>query len=313
MPITASADPAWGSVLLDIDLSGSAGVWFITVTRTNNTTGAVDLVRSGDHIVAPGGFLAVYDLEAPLGTSVTYTAQAYTYLDVATGSPAQATVTSPDLSPLLAWVKSWDEPGASLPLQVSTVGFLPRKRKVARYDVIGRSNPVVHSFGLSGREGFIEVNALDWTTIDAVEELFAQDRLLIQFSPSLHIPDAFVAAGDMQPTVIGPRQGEAQKWRVDVTEMDRPSTEGWPLMAPGVTWESQATAFDSYTDAAAQFDSWSEYATQSAEASVVTGDVHGVDNGDGTITWTGTDVIDNGDGTYTLNGVTANGLNIFTV
>jgi hypothetical protein len=84
-------------------------------------------------------------------------------------------------------------------------------------------------------------------------------------------------------------------------------------MVPGVSWESQAAVYASWTEVAAEFDSWSEYATRGAQPLPVTGDVTGIDNGDGTITWVGTDVIDNGDGTYTLIGVSATGSGSFTV
>lgn len=314
MPLTATARDTWGAVELDVDLSSTSNPWLIQITRTNNATGEAAVVRSGDMIVSPGGYLRAYDMEAPLGTSLTYSAQAYTYLEVATGSPATATVTSPDLALNLAWVKAIDSPELSRAIKVAA-DVLPQKRKQSRFDVIGRPNPVVHSYGLGGREGTLNIFADDWDDIDAIGDLVAEDRLLVQFSPSLHIPDLFCAVGDIAPNVMGGRQIHLQTWRIGVVEIDRPSTVDSPLRVPGVSWASQAAVFSSYTAAAADLTSWSDYASQDGATPLppVTGDVVGVDNGDGTITWSGTDVIDNGDGTYTLNGVTAYGPGEFTV
>jgi hypothetical protein len=261
MPLTATNDTTWASVKLSVDLSGVSSPWFVTITRKNNVTGELAKVRSADLTAAGGGILLAYDHECPLGVSCTYSAQAYTAVGAATGSPATATVTTPNVTDGgIAWLKSIDNPSLSLSLRVFAAGFLGRRNRTQEFQVINRTNPVVQSFGLSGRKGPIEVTAKTWATIDAAVKLFNEKQILVQFAPTSHIPDLYAAVGDVQPLVFGPRSQQFQRFQVDLTEIDRPSTTNDPLRIPGVSWTSQAATFATYTAAAAARTSWSDYA-----------------------------------------------------
>jgi hypothetical protein len=266
VPITATSRPTWGAVELDVDLSAVSLPWYITVTRTNNVTLEAVIVRSGDLVVSPGGIVTVYDFEAPLNTSLTYSAQAYTYVGATTGAATTTTITSPNTtSSAYVWLKSFDNPSLSRQLTIANIGFLTRKRTQAKYQPLGvtgglQPKPIVHSFGLAAREGPLEVNALTWADIDGLGALSVQNFGLVQFDPALHITDMFVAYGDVAPNVHGPRAGQAQTWTINLTEIARPSTVGYPLMIPGVSWTSTAAAFASYTALAAARTNWLDVA-----------------------------------------------------
>jgi hypothetical protein len=248
--LTATADSTWAGVRLYVDLVSVATALYVTVTRTD-PDGTQSTVRSGDLTPIPGGTTLAFDFEAPLGAAVTYSAQGYVSAGVTAGSPVTAGVTVPTTAAMNAWVKSLDAPVLSKSLPVTVNGPWARKRVLQEMKALGRPNKVVHSFGLTGREGDLEVAVFTAADVAAVENLFEQDRLLIQFPPAALMADLFCQAGDLEPVAVGPRATNAQKWRTHVIETDRPPTAGSTLLYPGSSYTTGAATWASYTAVAA--------------------------------------------------------------
>lgn len=263
MPLTADVVGGWGGVELIADLSANTPVpALIRVTRTNSATGETVTVRGADPVYSPGGVAYGFDHEAPLGVVVTYSAQGYTAADVATGAPVEAVLSTSTVAAHMAWVKSITEPSLSRVLMVAAIGPLARRRRRETFEVLGRSNLVTQSRGLSGREGRLEVLALSMTEADDIDALLSQDTLLVQFPPQLGILDLYASVGDVTPTPVGPRRMAVQRWETTITEKDRPSTAGSGLRAPGWSWDAAAATWADWGAVAAARASWVALASE---------------------------------------------------
>jgi hypothetical protein len=86
------------------------------------------------------------------------------------------------------------------------------------------------------------------------------DRLLIQFPPSVLMPDLYCQSGDLDPVAVGPRAVAAQRWTTHLIETDRPATAGSTLQYPGTSYTAAAVTYASYTAVAAAKTTYQDWA-----------------------------------------------------
>lgn len=235
--ITATANPADASVSLT---AGSlSGVATISITR-NNPDGSVSPVRGATSYATNGATtLAFFDFEAPLDQLVTYTLT----LDV--GSPVTSSGVTIVTDGGTYWLKNISQQTLSATVEVIDLGKVTRPARVlARYDVLGRANPVVVSDVRGGRVGAMVIASYELAEAADIRALFAHGfTLFLQAPASTNFPDMYFVAGDVEELWAGMSDSTVRLWTVPYTEVDSPTDA---LVSLGANSWAQVALFGSW-------------------------------------------------------------------
>lgn len=240
--ITATPDPATGSVLLDIAKTA-------TVARVlrRDVNGTVEVRPMVDQLPSTGaGRLLLTDYEAAAGLNI------YTVDDGGAGATATATLTI-------------DEPWLMVPImphyarQVETVTDYAAQRETQGtvHQVPGRTDPLVTITPLTLRTGTIEFYARTVAQAQTMEAVFGRGEVVMlkQRVPGLDM--YFIASR----TAVEPHsaQGEDRtRWRVQATYTEVLRPVGPQSGALGWTYAALAGAYTSYAAAHAAYATYND-------------------------------------------------------
>lgn len=266
---TAVVDTTYAGVILGVDYTAgtpygsAADVRKVRIMRQDPGGAAAVPVRSADTAWAIEGVGAAYDHEAPLGVAVVYAATAI-LADGSEGPTSSLSVTVPEPDPPAdVWIKSIDTPGLSA--RVTVVSW-PQLSWATRQDSAtpqGSRYPAVAQDVYAAATSSIVVDAEGAAIATMRDLLLAGGVLLLQTRTDYHRPDQFVVFGNVQGDLDGAPDG-AWSFTADVTEVERPATEGQPMRMPGWSYDILAAQYATYDAAAATFATYQALATNGA-------------------------------------------------
>lgn len=242
--LTAILDPLHAGVRLKADFS-ALGTRPLKVQFLRDGTP----VRSGDLAWAPGGIAVAYDHEAPLGVALSWTAVPVN-ADGSTGTPSSAaTLSMPNPTPGTAgsWLKSTLAAGLSRTVWVETPMQMSLGGRVSLSPVIGAAHP---AGSWDARLGYVTtLNLVTQTAQQAVDlaALLDSGPLLYQTGTGSDQPDFYFIPGDVTWKRVSTSTDPTRRWTVGVTQIDRPATVDAPLMIPGLSYDTVAATYASYS------------------------------------------------------------------
>lgn len=240
--ITATADQATGSVLLEISKTAT-----VHKVLRSNENGIAEVRGLAGQFPSPGtGKLIVSDYEAAVGMN-SYTVQ------TADGEAAAAAW----LEFPLPWLMVPVMPHYARQVETITGYNSERESKGTVHDVPGRRDPVANLAPLGLRKGRLELWAKTYADARNIESVFDRGEvaMLKQRVPGL---DMYFTATS---TAIDPQsvEGEAlTRWKLSVSYVEVARPGGALAGALGWTWDALAAAFDTWDAVAASYASWDD-------------------------------------------------------
>lgn len=255
---TLVTDDETGSVILTVNyVDDAAG--YVTVSRMDADGSRSALRAFGsayDLVPYSPGALVIEDYEAPLGSLVWYAVT--WYLPDGTTRSVQL-FTQRVRTPVLAdpdhvWLKSPGIPALNTRVIMEEPPTWSRAARSARYDIVGRKNPVHVSGVRGGRSASLTV--LVWDAADnALFDSLLDSGLpaLVQAMPGYDIEgNLYLSIADVDVAHLSPdARTDGWRWTLAVTEIDRPAggLQGSALS----TWADIAETYDTWEDL---FDAW---------------------------------------------------------
>lgn len=240
----------------------------ITIKRMDEDGRASSLRGYGqsfDLAAYPYSTMVIEDYEAPLGSRVWYSIS-WTTADGTSTSSRMFTqlVSAPVLDDAdYVWFKSPGLPALNTRVMMEAPPKWSRAARSARFDVVGRKNPI-HQTGIrAGRTSSISV--LVWDS--AANELF--DSLLdsglpalIQAMPGYGLDgNLYLSIGDVDVEPLDPdAREEGWRWTLSVTEVDRPG--GGLQGSAGITWQTIFSNYSTWEDVFNSHATWADVLTK---------------------------------------------------
>ncbi|MFI7009964.1 hypothetical protein [Streptomyces sp. NPDC050145] len=265
---TLLTDNATGAIVLTINSSPSWGTGgTITIQRVHQD-GSMHYVRGYgvEYNRAPyaGSPIVVEDYEAPLGETVWYRVEWFNAEGVAGYRQYTQSIPTPTLPDGdYVWFKSPGLPALNTTVMMETPPTWARAARTARYDIVGRKNPIQRTAVRAGRTASISVLVWD----PAAHELF--DSLLdsglpalIQAMPGYGLDgNLYVSVGNVEAAPLVPDAREdGWRWTLEIAEIDRPA--GGMQGSAGLTWQDINDGYDTWDDVFAAHESWATVLTK---------------------------------------------------
>lgn len=260
-----AAHPADGYISLDVapitEVPGGDTMDRISIWRVE-PDGARYPVRSydGDVVDLPYTYtetVSVEDYEAPAGLPVWYWVQFRDSDGTGRATQSTRTVTAPaPEDPTYVWVKSPGLPALNSSAQVVAPVSWSRAARESRYDIVGRSSPVVRTDARASRTGSLQLYAWDAADHQAFADLLSAGLpVLIQAHQGRGMDgNLYASVGDASAEPIdGPPEDPSWVWSLELTEIARPS--GALQGSAGRTWDD-VEDLDEWADLVDLFDSW---------------------------------------------------------
>ncbi|WP_328546787.1 hypothetical protein [Streptomyces platensis] len=265
-------DDATGCVTLTINLvpatsSSNSNVTILRMDESGKAASMRAYGRTWDLAPNPYSTIVVEDYEAPLGSRVWYSVQWSSSTGATKGARLLTqTVSAPILADAdYAWFKSPGVPALNTTVMMEAPLKWSRAARSARYDVVGRKNPVHISGTRAGRTSSITVliwdpegNALFDSLLDA------GTPALIQAMPGYGIDgNLYVSVGDVDVEPLSPDAREdGWRWTLAITEVDRP---GGGLQGSALsTWQDilDSSAYPTWEDLFNAHETWTSVLTE---------------------------------------------------
>ncbi|MEU9560401.1 hypothetical protein, partial [Streptomyces fumanus] len=239
------SDNSTGCITLVVNYvpASSANSNFVTIKRIDQDGTSSPMRaygRTWDFAPNPYSPLVVEDYEAPLGSRVWYSV---TWSNASGTTIATRiftrTIDAPILTdPDFVWFKSPGIPALNTLVMMEAPLSWARASRTARYDIVGRKNPIHITGARAGRTSSITVLVWDPDANELFNSLLdAGTPALIQAMPGYGIDgNLYVAVGDVEVEPLDPDAREdGWRWTLAITEVDRP--EGGLQGSAGSTWE----------------------------------------------------------------------------
>ncbi|MEU3686981.1 hypothetical protein [Streptomyces narbonensis] len=203
--------------------------------------------------------LVIEDYEAPLGTRVSYAIR-WTNADgtVRSSSLFTQTITAPVIpDPDYVWFKSPGNPALNTMVLMEAPLKWSRAARSARYDVVGRKNPIHKSDVRGGRTAGLTILVWDPSSNALFDSLLDSGLpVLIQAMPGYGIEgNLYLAVGDSDVEQLSPdARVPGWRWSLAVTEVDRP--EGGLQGSALTTWQSIYDGYATWEDLFDAHETW---------------------------------------------------------
>lgn len=256
--LTAVSIPASGGVYLEADFSG----WATRPTFVRFVRGADTIVASGNSAVAVAGQAIAYDDHAPLGVASVWRAIGLDVDGATLGESAQAALMVPaPAAPLDLWIKSVFDPDLNLRVMVSEAGERAFEGRLALSSVQGSPFPSGSYDVLSAGTWPISFLTGPETSQSRVLDLLRSGVLLVQTTVDYDLPDMFCLPASASVALLGAPGSGNRLWTLSLTEVDRPSVSGFPLVIPGRSYGAVVDGFTSYDAAASALPTYADWTT----------------------------------------------------
>ncbi len=239
LTIVATPDVATASVALIVEGIHTSAT-YITIVR-NDPDGATRTVRSAGHLLTGGAtIVALSDFEAPLRGTVTYT------VTPDFGYPVSSDPVTLETPLDEHWLKNVAQVAQSVRIEVADMSSVRRPaRALARYDVLGRANPVIISDVRGGRTGTMVLTTYDANDAAALRSLFTTGYpLLFQAPYEMDFADLFFVASDVEERRLTYGTSPMRQFTVPWAEVDAPAGDlitgvnSWAQVAQFGTWQN---------------------------------------------------------------------------
>lgn len=227
MTLAISGTPSQALAYVALTVTGLTGFDTVAVQRTN-PDGSQAIVRSANYVATAGATSwAGFDLEAPLGSAVTYTAIAQTHNgdgSITTVTAGSSAITIPTQNGT-GWLKNLSQAALNTQITIQALADVKRSGRTQVYPVIGRKNPVVISDVRSGRTGLVSIMTTGTADYQAVSTLLASGQtLFLQATPADMFADMYFVPGDVtERRPASTSTDQTRVWDVDFIEVDSPS------------------------------------------------------------------------------------------
>jgi hypothetical protein len=236
-------------VVGDVDAGSSYGV----IERSSNGTQWTTVRGAGDLTPGVGDTVSADDYEFAPGVSNTYRVRGFSAVDVQLSSETASTTPVIDR----VWLKSVARPYLNRAVVVQDYTAPTRRARAARFDIVGRSMPVVVSEVSSGREWSLRVMTYDLAEAHAVELLLASgDVLHVQVPPGFDIPGGYVGVGDQtRDRISRPLSDNRRLFSIPLYEAAAPGPD---VVGFTATWEGLLAEYGTWTEVLAAFPTWAD-------------------------------------------------------
>lgn len=202
----------------------------------------------------PGqAFVTVDDYEFDPGVVNTYRVRGFSPVDVQLSSETNTITPTIDR----VWLKSIARP--FLNRAVVTRDYSPptRRSRSGRFDIVGRTLPIVVGQVMSGREWTHEVLTYSVEEAHAVDLLLASgDTLLVQVPPGFDIPGGYVGVSDIQRARISRTLSDGKRqFSIPMFECAAPGPD---VVGYTATWEGLLAEYGTWAAVLAQFATWAD-------------------------------------------------------
>lgn len=247
--LTVLTDQANAGAYLRADYSADPTVKQVRFMRNGVT------VRSGDPAWAPGGWANAYDHELPLGTGATW--HAVPILWDGTEGPASAGVSSMVTAPEdgLVWVKSVLTPDRSMLLPLQTPDYVFESR-VEAFNIPGSALSAASWDMAKAPTTELSLLVSGASTESRLMELLDSGPLVAQAHREAGLPEHYFLAGDRKWEHIHWDGYPVRRISFAMNPVIRPSTVGTPMRIPGLSYDTVARDWDTYTQLADQVDTY---------------------------------------------------------
>lgn len=186
------------SAFNQITVNGLTGFDRITISR-NNPDGTNVVLRSANGATITGDTFSTFDVEAPLGASVTYTAYVYLFASPEFNATLVSAPVTISATSSTAWIKNVANSATSVQVNVVDITDVTRPQRVlGNYPVLERRYPIIINDVRQGRTGKIQVATYSVDDAEALQLLFDDGSVLFFQTSSLNnFPDMYFAAGDL--------------------------------------------------------------------------------------------------------------------
>ncbi|MFJ9318807.1 hypothetical protein [Streptomyces globisporus] len=266
------ADNATGCITLTVNYvpANGSNASNVTIQRMDEDGKAYPMRaygRTWDLAPNPYSVMVVEDYEAPLGTRVWYSVQ-WSSNTGATRGPRIYTqsVNTPILAdPDYVWFKSPGIPALNTTVMMEAPLKWSRAARSARYDIVGRKNPMHITGPRAGRTSSLTVLVWDPAANALFDSLLDSGTVaLIQAMPGYGIDgNLYVSVGDVDVEPLSPdAREEGWRWTLDITEVDRP--DGGLQGSSGSTWQTILgnSAYGTWEDLFRAHETWTTVLTK---------------------------------------------------
>jgi hypothetical protein len=200
-------------------------------------------VRGATNIAVSGASTElVVDYECPLDTSITYRA----YLDA--NDPVVSSPATIVTDGRTFWLKDVVLGAFSTKVNIQSMSDVSRPAVIlGKFNVIGRSRPIIVTDVRSGREGTMTLTGVTHVDNLNIANIIASgNTLLLQCPGSANFPDMYFQAGDVTESWNGaPSYTTIHTWSIPFTETDPPAQSAisldfnsWLLVTQFTTWQT---------------------------------------------------------------------------
>ncbi|WGW12758.1 hypothetical protein LWF01_03005 [Saxibacter everestensis] len=214
-------------------------------------------VRSGNPAWAPGGYATAYDHEAPLGVGASWRAVPI-YADGTEGQPTAGVSTLiPEPPRQTVWIKSTTDPNESMKID-PTEWFQPSYAdRTSSTSIQGDRFPAMTWDMHASLTGTLKFKTRSKAETGRLATLLDSGPLLIQWNRIAGIEDFYFLPGAISKRIVTyTEQGPVFEFTIPVTECRRPATVDAPLRIPGLSWNTVAENYASWTELSTQVPSW---------------------------------------------------------
>lgn len=227
-------------------------------------------VRSGNDAWAVGGIANAFDMEAPLGTPVTWFAQPVDQDGLPVGDPSQvlSLVLPIPVEPYNSWLKSLNAPNLSQLIFVT-------KEELPSFDYTARQQ-LSQIQGAEYQAGTWDKHLAPSTSLplytdpeidqQMMLDLLRSGPLLFQTDPEFKEPDYYFLPGDLNRATTGAGYASGSRlWSVPVIQVARPTPYGAPFYLPGRSYADTHKAAGTYRIRSTLFPSYGDTIQPTAE------------------------------------------------
>lgn len=250
MTVTLTYDAGLSRVRIvgDVHASSQYGV---VERSTNGTQWAV--VRGAAELTPAASQVQADDYEFAPGVVNTYRVRGFSAVDIQLSS--ETNTITPVIDRL--WLKSVARPYLNRAVVTREYSPPTRRSRAGRFDISGRTMPVVVSEVMSGREWTYQILTYSLAEAHALDLLLASgDILYAQVPPGFDIPGGYIGVGDTpRDRISRPLSDDRRQFSIPVFECAAPGPD---VVGYTATWEGLLAEYGTWTAVLSAFATWAD-------------------------------------------------------
>jgi hypothetical protein len=262
MSVTLTVDDALARVRLVATVGGT--VAYAVIDRSTNDV-RWTTVRGGSVVVPASLAVRLDDYEFPPGVATTYRVRSYT-----SGNALVSTETAVITASITrVWLKSVARPFLNRPVVLMNRPEISARSRNGRFDIKGRSLPIVVSEVRGPAEWTLRVRTADAADTRALELMLASGDVLCVQAPADvdDVPTGHVDVGDTSRRRVSALAGDRrQDFVLSMTEVAAPGAD---VVGVTATWDSVKLEFATWNAVKTEFATWADLLEHVADPETV--------------------------------------------